>query len=172
MLDLETMSSGNNAAIVAIGAVMFDATELETLRPFYQTVDLESCQKWGLEISGSTVMWWLEQDEAARKALKENPAPRPLEEVLSNFREWFGGDKPIWGNGATFDNVILRNAYNACHMRAPWGYRSDRCYRTLKNMYPGVEQPPANEKKHHAYEDAMWQTEHLFNIYKKMKELK
>lgn len=163
MLDLETMGNGNNAAIVSIGAVQFDSDTLELApREFYACVDLGTSMASGGEVTASTIMWWLEQSDAARKALK-GTNPLGITEALRVFSDWCG-NKPIWGNASTFDNVILRNAYDRIGMKCPWHFTKDRCYRTMKNMFPAVPTPPANEEKHNALADARWQAEHLINI--------
>jgi len=63
MLDLETMGNGNNAAIIAIGAVKFDQDITDR---FYKTIDLDSSVDVGLEIDPSTVLWWMKQGDDAR----------------------------------------------------------------------------------------------------------
>jgi DNA polymerase III epsilon subunit-like protein len=67
MLDLETMGNAQNSAIVSIGAVEFDLNTGETGEEFYERVNLQSCLDKGLIVNGSTVYWWLEQNETARK---------------------------------------------------------------------------------------------------------
>ena len=56
MIDLETMSTSANAAIVAIGACTFDR-DFGVDDKFYVSVDLETCIKKGFGIDGSTIMW-------------------------------------------------------------------------------------------------------------------
>ncbi len=171
MVDLETLASSNRAAIVSIGAVAFDPYTGEiNPAPFYINVDAQSCERAGLEISGSTVMWWLQQSDEARTALFNNPVP--LKEALTQFSAWVrthaGGTPTMWGNGATFDNIVLRNAYAAADVYAPWKYNRDFCYRTMKNVFPGV--PMTRSGTHHnALDDAMTQTVHLVNIFRTFK---
>lgn len=56
MLDLETMGSGSKAAIVSIGAVLFDPMTGETGAEFYQVVSLNSSAHYG-ELDPGTVIW-------------------------------------------------------------------------------------------------------------------
>lgn len=170
MVDLETLASSNNAVIVSIGAVAFnpDTGEINP-ETFYITVDGESCQQVGMQISAKTVMWWLEQSTEARAALKGGV---PLRDALTAFRQWSmrtaGPELSLWGNGATFDNIILRNAYSALGQYVPWKYNKDFCYRTMKNMFPGVLS--AREGTHHnALDDAMTQTKHLCAIFESIR---
>ena len=164
MVDLETMAATNNASIVSIGAVMIDTEQLNTVSDFYITVDLESCAPYGFDVEASTVLWWLQQSEHARMQLTGDKR-FPIDEALKQFAVWCG-NRPVWGNGATFDNVILRNAYRRVGQKCPWHYRNDRCYRTMKELFPEASVPPPNEKKHDALADAHWQAQHLINIYK------
>lgn len=170
MLDLETMSTESNAAIIAIGAVKFDPKTKQITDRFYTRVDLQSCKDAGLDISASTVMWWLQQSEAARSEFKGQLPP--LRTALAGFTAWMGkmpgdiGHTSVWGNGATFDNVILTNAYSAVGIERPWKYNKDRCYRTIKSLFPNVKTPETPALvAHRADHDAEYQAIHLMQIW-------
>lgn len=163
MLDLETMGTGPTAAIVAIGAVKFDRNAVH--EKFYRSVSLASSVSVGLKMDPETIMWWLSQGESARDRLQIDPIY--LQQALLDFRNWYGEEDscPVWGNGAASDNVWLRSAYAACGILAPWSFRNDRCYRTIKNM-PGNE---GYEFKrvgvfHNAVDDAESQALHLISM--------
>jgi len=165
MLDLETMGNGANSAIIAIGAVAFDNTGIHG--KFYQQVNLQSCVKAGMEMDTSTVLWWLKQSDAARKAFDENEKALPIGKVLQMFGSFctdFNLCK-MWGNGAAFDNVILSNAYRKCGIIQPWKFWNDACYRTIKNMFP-VEEFNRIGVHHNAVDDAETQASHLIEICK------
>lgn len=163
MLDLETMGSGSNSAIIAIGAVKFGSKGLG--EEFYQVVDLQSCVNAGLVMDPGTVLWWMKQSEAARKEFERKGVK--LFEALSAFNEFLGNESEskirLWGNGADFDNVILANAYRALREPTPWSFWNNRCYRTMKNVFSGVPYTkPA--VAHNALEDAKAQALHLVQI--------
>lgn len=167
MVDLETLGNGSNAVIVSIGAVEFDETGLGNT--FYRVVSPQSCVDKGMVIDASTVMWWMQQSDAARKALLTPDAMR-IEYALTEFSV-FAADcsaQYVWGNGATFDNVILSNAYNTCGLLRPWSYRDDRCYRTLRALYPHVSAGPSHGTAHNALDDAVYQALHAVAILKEM----
>jgi exodeoxyribonuclease VIII len=169
------MGVSNNAAIIAIGAIKFDPRGVDILDAFYTRVDLGSSIKAGLKVDGSTVDWWLDEERAeARRALKKSD-PVALWEVLTSFIDWyekpipetapFDGDRSspiagVWGNGATFDNVVLRNAFNALNLDAPWSFRLDRCYRTLKGLAPDIP-AEVSGTAHQALDDAHTQVIHM-----------
>lgn len=162
MIDLETMGTRPNAPIVSIGAVAFDATGVH--KKFYRVVDLESAVKAGGVIEPSTVLWWLVQSHDARMALADDIA-EPVKDVLDAFALWVAkfDVAGVWGNGATFDNVILTETYHRAYGVTPWRFWQDRCYRTVKNMYPGVEMVRSGTH-HNALDDARTQAEHLIAI--------
>lgn len=164
MIDLETMGNGPSAAIIAIGAVSFDIKEQKLGAEFYCKISLESSVKAGGVMDASTVLWWLQQSEEARAEFKEKGAQ--IHDALHDFQLWMDSlhidikERKVWGNGATFDNVILRSAYNNCSMKTPWEYFGDRCYRTVKNMYPHIKMERTGTH-HNALDDAKSQAVHL-----------
>lgn len=162
MLDIETMSTEPNAAVTAIGATTFmTGSEAKT---FYTTVDLKTAIACGGRVSGDTIKWWLSQEPVARAAIAT--ASTPLDSALTAFSDWLGkcvqaneGPKDImvWGNGAAFDNVILRSAYAACGIPAPWPFYNDRCFRTLKNISTVDTSSIMRIDAHTALKDAVYQ---------------
>lgn len=167
MLDLETMGNGNRAAIIAIGAVIFNESGVKE-EGFYAQVNLETAVKQGMEMDTSTVLWWLQQSEQARSAFKGNEIAKSLSTVLNDFAIWleFFGDVQMWGNGAAFDNTILSAAYRKCGQVQPWKFWNDRCYRTMKSLFNDV--PVSRFGTHHnALDDARTQAWHLVEICEK-----
>lgn len=159
MIDLETLGVGNSPVLLSLGAVKFDAVNI--LDRFHVAIDPASCQRHGLKIDASTVMWWLHPDRAAAREALAAVGMADLHSALIGFAEWFGPEPlPVWGNGATADNVWLRNAYDAAGMACPWQFWFDRCYRTMKNMAPHI--PMVRAGTHHdALDDANDQAIHL-----------
>ena len=162
MLDLETMGTAPGSAIIQIGAVDFSIYKIG--EPFSVNIDLASCVNAGLRIDPGTVMWWMKQDDTARKSLSENCIP--VKDAIQSFTDWIGNDEvAIWGDGATFDNVLLSSSYRALRMRQPWKYINDRCYRTLKNLFP-VERI-LSDIPHNAAADAVSQSKQMQAIIAK-----
>jgi len=170
MLDLETLATTPDATIVAVGAVSFLDTEV--VGNFYGVPDLEQ----GRAICPKTVNWWMTQNRKARSVFNHKKK-NSLATILSDFTSWVSccvasrkADKwYLWGNGADFDNVILKHAIEQYGMslldtKVGWHYSHNRCYRTIKSLCPEVA-PPSNQNKHNALADAMAQTEHLLAIW-------
>lgn len=162
MVDLETMDNKPTSAITAIGAVVFDVKSgLQS--EFYVKVDLQSSIDAGLTVSGDTVNWWLTQNEQARTEMAKKGIP--LTEALQLFAEWLPTGTKLWGNGASFDNAILSHAYAKVGKEQPWKFWDDRCYRTLKGMYPNIKLDRQGTY-HNALDDAKSQAEHFIKIFK------
>lgn len=167
MLDLETLGTGNNACILSIGAVKFDpyGDGFPPDAPFEIFVDPKSCMDAGLQLDASTVLWWMHPDRDEAREVFVDKELKPLDQALFLFEAWMGGDRPVWGNGATFDNVILRNAYKAAGRRCPWHFRNDRCYRTMAAVFPDAKWERIGTH-HSAVDDAATQAAHLQRIMK------
>jgi len=162
MVDLETLSTSYNAAILAIGAVKFSA-EKGMYDKFYQAVDTNLIKE-GFHVSADTLHWWTQQSEEAR-AVFIDPDAVDIREALVRFDNWtqIDADKKdvkLWGNGASFDNVILSTAYDLCDLIRPWQFWNDRCYRTMKNM-TNIGSITREGTHHNALDDAESQAKHL-----------
>lgn len=170
MLDLETMGTRPDAAIVAIGAVAFDHNGLGA--EFYTTISLSSAMTCGGTVDADTVCWWMGQSDEARKLFQERGEMMPA--ALHNFRHWLdrvSGDNveqrdsfEVWGNGADFDNVILASAYRNAGLTQPWGKFKNRCYRTASKLLPGTTPLARTGLKHHALEDAKYQAANMLHL--------
>lgn len=163
MIDLETMGTAPNAPIVAIGACVFDSAGVKD-KDFYFPVSLESAVAHGAEMDASTVIWWLQQEDEARSEIVR--ASGDMRAALTAFRTWvetIDDLEGVWGNGASFDNVLLVQAYRRQGEKAPWPFWLDRCYRTVKNF---STVPLHREGTHHnALDDAISQANHLVDIW-------
>lgn len=172
MVDLESMGTESGDAIIAIGVVPMDIAARQLGDEFYIKVSLESCQTVGLNINADTVMWWMQQDQAARAQFKNNNAfPRIADALrqLSQFIDYQAGQYSaaeinIWGNGSIMDNALLKAAYKACNAPLPWTYKGDLCYRTLRYLTPNVTDIEP-EIAHHALHDAKAQALTLFKRF-------
>lgn len=174
MLDLETIGVDPDSCVISIGAVAFNKYD-EPGRlgeKFFAAITMDSVEydqvrKWKRFVSPTTVAWWMDQSGAAQRASFANPEAGTTLLALTNFAKFLirNPQSAIWGNGATFDNVILANLYNATNAKeAPWHFTADRCYRTMKNLGYG----PASRKQegvlHNPLDDAVSQAIHLQQI--------
>lgn len=167
MIDLETMGIRHDAPIVSIGAVTFDMQNLTLGERFYAVISLESSVDLGSVIDPATVMWWMGQSDDARKALLRKG--EHVCDVLQSFSAWLDRNcvplksRRVWACGPDFDCVLLSEHFRKAGMDTPWMFWNQRCYRTLRELYPNVE-PHERTGHHNALDDAVYQTEHIFNI--------
>ena len=152
MIDLETMSSSPNAAIVSIGAVEFDPNTGKLYREFYQVVDLQSSIDAGLEVSGSTVMWWLKQSKEARDALQKDAFR--LKDALASFTDWIDANSFVWAHGSNFDTPIMVSAYAKFGLEVPWKYKNVLDTRTVLWMTGNKMPSTGMGTAHNALDDA------------------
>jgi len=162
MVDIETMGLGEHAAMVSIGAVKYndDGSGWET---FYRAIDLHSsCEEGGI-INPSTILWWLDQSKEAQQAFLSGTRFH-VHKALEDFIAFYPVGGLFWGFGATFDNIIVKNAIIRSGLTPPWSYHNDRCFRTLVAEYPEVVWNTDRGVVHNALDDAISQARHHLRI--------
>lgn len=167
-IDLETLDTSATAAIVSIGAVVFDphAQYFTVLNSFYVNCHIDGQER---SISHSTLCWWMKQPDAIRAAFVEGAAD--LSEALVALDLFLTGENEteplqldeIWAKPAMFDISILEHAYSQCGMTVPWHYRTPRCLRTLQALYPKIDIGFEGDK-HNALADALHQAKLIHTI--------
>lgn len=169
LVDLETFGTGPEAVIAAIGAVRFNTIDQNKIEEqFYLPIDVQSCIDIGMKVDGATIMWWLQQSEAAREALTKPRLSYPIKLALEAFQRWYGDAKHIWSRGSDFDTVVLKSAFRLCGMKEPWGYKDARCVRTLEQM-ADLEKETSIGVEHYALHDAI---SHALQVQKATRILK
>jgi len=169
MIDLETLATTADAAIISIGAVKFDAKKIAE-KGFYTPISIETNLAVGRRISEDTLAWWMKQSDEARKVFNE--PNEPLDNALEQLVDWIGHDNPIvWSNGASFDIPILEHAFTQFSMTVPWKFWNSRCYRTIKSLLKTKDIKIENPMKHNALADAYAQARHLQLIWEQHGDL-
>lgn len=179
MVDMETMGNGPDAPIVSIGAVFFDPSTGNTGAEFYQVVSLESSMSFGMKPDASTIQWWLKQSSEARSAILVDEAMGLLEtlELLADFiaENAANGSHTVqlWGNGCSFDNVILRRAYALTDTPFAVPFRNDRDVRTMVELGKSVGINPRFDipfegDMHNALSDARHQVNYVSAIWQRL----
>lgn len=168
IIDLETLSTAPDAAILSIGAVAVDVDRMRICNNFYRAINPDQ-DAWGRKTDPRTLEWWNTKVHPETKQ-EAFGGLSPLPIVLQQLRDWMRkvrggmGAIGVWGNGVAFDNVILKSAYDECDIPAAWHYRYDRCYRTLASFYPHIKLEAKNAQPHHALYDALYEARHFLQI--------
>lgn len=165
MIDLETLSTRMDAAILSIGAVRFDSDKIG--EKFYTAVTVDSNTERGRHVSGATLAWWMGQSADARAVFTDAQAIH-ISAALCVLSSFLGPEAIVWGNGANFDISILQHAFEQQGMSVPWKYNNVRCLRTIRNLDGAKEcvQVPENTCAHNALADAEWQARWLQNAWR------
>ncbi|MFS6936166.1 3'-5' exonuclease [Klebsiella oxytoca] len=178
MVDLETMGNKPAAPIVTIGAVFFDPQTGDLGAEFYVAVNLASAMDQGATPDGDTILWWLKQSSEARAAICTDDT-KHIAEALSELSSFISrnSDNPrylkVWGNGANFDNVILRSAYDRAGQTCPWQFWNDSDVRTMvllgkKLGFDPKRNMPFDGVAHNALADARHQAKYISAIWQKL----
>ncbi|EKG5974867.1 TPA: 3'-5' exoribonuclease [Escherichia coli] len=173
MIDLETMGKNPDAPIISIGAIFFDPQTGDVGPEFSKTIDLETA---GGVIDRDTIKWWLKQSREAQSAIMTDEIP--LDDALLQLREFIDENSgeffvQVWGNGANFDNTILRRSYERQGITCPWRYYNDRDVRTIVELGKAIDFDartaiPFEGERHNALDDARYQAKYVSAIWQKL----
>ncbi len=161
-IDIETLSTRQNAVIVQLGATMFTIND-GVLSEFTINIDPKSCRLYGMHISKDTLQWWSDQDESVRKSWQKDKYSLP--DALTKFNEWLGECKKyiFIANGIVFDFGILSTAYTLTGIEKPWPYWQEVDLRTMSFLFD-VKLSGGNN--HNALFDARNQMESFLSLFK------
>lgn len=165
MIDLETLGSTNQAAIIQIGACFFDPQTAEIGAEFKKNITFQSSIDAGLKLDGSTLSWWMKQSDAARASVTADAVG--IADALHEFQTWVkdnetpGHPAKVWSH-ATFDFVILQSAFAKTATPFPFRYKLARDIRTLTDL---ADYDPFVDKRdgthHDALEDCRYQVRYV-----------
>lgn len=172
-IDMETLSTEHNAALLSIGAVIHDFGTGQQVDTFYANITPESSIAAGLDVSESTKAWWTKQGQAAQDVLSVDQ--RSLRDVLVDFAKWLAGHGVQYaiGNGPRADNQWLESACKAVGMQSPIKYWGDLDMRTLTFIGThilGLDHWHSTFKgvKHNALHDAINEAEFCNVVFQKL----
>lgn len=187
MLDLETLGSGTNGAIVTIGCVAFDPHQgVIDANGFYARVAFDS-PHFGL-IDASNVAFWFDQvKEAQEEAMSQKLERWPLKACLTMLDDWlimkgavgitpfdiiFNDKARLWAKPPEYDVRLLRDAYARVDQRFPFHWRATRDMRTLLEVGQLLNMDGATPMvgtKHNALDDAVHQAQVVCDVYQAFK---
>ncbi len=131
MIDLETLSTRYDAAIISIGAAIFDDEKV---------IDSNG---WALDprhvhghMDAKTIFWWASQSDSARQfsfngQYSDLTAAFELKTLFAKYNV-----SEVWSKDPHFDHVILEEWWRRLGGKAgefPVHYRAPRAYRTLES---------------------------------------
>ena len=159
-IDLETLGTRYNAAILSIGVQQFDIDSGKLGETFYREIDIDSAIKAG-KVTGSTLAWWALQGEVAKRVFgdKNKTALSVALDELCTWMKKLSANPKVWGNGPSFDISILEHAYDhgAVGQKEPWRYTNIRDMRTIMDYC--LVKPKREGTHHNALDDAKYQAQ-------------
>lgn len=172
--DVETLDTKPSSVVVSIGLVKFNLDEQDSFdtlddpaRSFYAVLDIDhQITHHARTLSGSTIKWWMTQDSQARALFRGAPVSVP--DALKAMIKWVGKtDSNLWGNGATFDNMILMSLFEDYGMAFPFRYWENLDLRTLKYLAGSPKVSIPKGVAHNALDDAKHEAlcaQHYFQV--------
>ncbi|MFW6342877.1 MAG: 3'-5' exonuclease [Halothiobacillaceae bacterium] len=154
-VDIETLATSFNAAIVQIAAVKLHPSGVE-VGALSRVIDRDQ----GRAIDQDTLDWWSQFGGPPDERTPPGDLvdlPTALGELAAMIQD---GDT-VWAKGPSFDLVILRHAYAQHGQLPPWHYRHERCVRTAQAQIRarGIQEPVLRGTAHDALADARHQGE-------------
>lgn len=171
MIDLETLATSPNSTILTIGAVKFDpfgddinSPDMESL---YIRVNIDSCDRLGLDVNEDTIEWWSRQSKEAQEEAFSEEGRVDIVDAFNDLYKFCWGAKRVWSHGAGFDLVICENVFRKIGKAVPWSFWQARCTRTLFDIGLDPQRPPV--LAHHALQDAWNQAVGVQNVYRTLR---
>ena len=180
MVDLETASKKENAAILSWAMVPFftDGNEVEDVSSFYGLVNLTSCFLCGMDIEKDTQQWWVDQNPIVKHQLTQglschihdvaNEAFAYLEAFSSKY------DIHLWSRGLDFDIPKIEWCFNRFVERPlPYKYSHKMDVRSILK-FANVDQSQFEFEgvKHNSLDDCKHDIKMIQYAYARMNELK
>lgn len=147
MIDIETLSTKENAVILSIGAIPFSlkdsliAPEKEWLTAGFD-VDLQI--GFGSNISADTLRWWTQYPDNFKTALSAKDTHGLFDYMMPKLLSRMRGSFNVWANPPSFDVNILSNYCRLANqtkllLREPtiddaWLLNRTKCVATVKNL--------------------------------------
>jgi hypothetical protein len=158
-VDIESLGTGADAAIIQIGVAAFTKHEVISSTRW----DVEPDR--GARLDTTTVRWWMEQ---VRRGTPFPGQGEPIEHVLGTaLPRHLTNVEEVWGYPSTFDLTIITESCRRLGLPMPWKFTKGRCLKTLVKLAAdlGISvQRPVAGTAHDAESDAVAQAEWIIAL--------
>jgi hypothetical protein len=167
MLDLETLGTTSDHAILTIGAVLFDPFEVGKFgEELYMRLDVDEQLERGRKINEDTIAWWGRQSADVRDEAFSDNDRFGINDMIKALNKLCAktpsGD--IWAQGPVFDIAFLEDIYRQYGHPTPWHYWQIKDSRTIFQLF-GDPREKNKAGLHNALEDCKSQAEGVQMIY-------
>lgn len=156
MIDLETLATTPDSHILSIGAIVMNDFD----QSFYRVTG--TVEQFGRRVDTRTIDWWIDQNQAAQDEVLID-VELTLRQALEEFIKFCKTNRVqrVWSHGATFDIVILDDAFRQYDLKCPWLFWNARDTRTLidlaKRKFGKDFEPNRQGVYHNALDDSKHQ---------------
>ena len=166
MIDLETLATTPNAAVLTIGACKFDPRGKDIHSKFYERIRIETQEEYGRVINEDTLAWWSQQDPQIQEdAFGEGTDRIDLKDAMKKLYTFGLGTTNVWSHGSIFDVVIIEDICRSFQQAVTWKFWEVRDTRTLFDL---ADVSVRIEGKHNALTDAVAQAISVQQAYQKL----
>ena len=163
MIDLETLATTPDAAVLTIGACKFDPKAKEIHSTFYERIILETQEGYKRIINEDTLAWWSQQDKQIQEdAFGEGDDRIDLKDAMKKLYTFGLGTTNVWSHGSIFDVVIIEDICRSFQQAVTWKFWEVRDTRTLFDL---AKVDVRIEGKHNALTDAVAQAQAVQKAY-------
>lgn len=167
-IDLETLGTRYDSYILSIGVAAFDIATGKIVDTFHERVICDD----NYHIDVGTCMWWLDQNDDARKSITDRNDAIPIIIALRRLGMFMNSYEEIivWGNGSHFDITLLDHAYHKSGSIQPWQFWNVRDMRTILSVASELGFDKKLVKRegihHNAVDDAVYQAKVMIAAHK------
>ena len=167
MIDLETLATSPDAALLTIGACKFNPHGADIHSTYYERIILETQEGYDRVINEDTLSWWSQQDKQIQEdAFGEGEDRIDLKDAMKKLYTFGLGTSNVWSHGSIFDVVIVEDVCRSFQQAVTWKFWEVRDTRTLFDL---ADISVRIEGKHNALTDAVAQAKAVQQAYKKLK---
>jgi hypothetical protein len=168
MLDLESLGTRPDCAILTLGAVKFDPFVTDKFGDsIYFRIDVDEQLAMGRQVQDDTLEWWMKQAQDVREEALGEDGRISLTSMYQQLNRFLVGVNNIWCQGPAFDIVILENIYRQMGWPTPWQFWQIRDSRTLFGVH-GDPREKGKSGLHNALEDCISQAQGVQQIYNRL----
>ena len=169
MIDMETLGTKTDCAILTIGACRFDPRGDGITDQLSLKLDItEQTEVYKRTVDESTMDWWAKQSPDAINEAFSDDNRLSFRDAMDQLFKFCWNRNAVWSNGAIFDIMIAESAFRQLDMRIPWPFWSVRDTRTLYDVAQVKLSDDGKSTSHKAVEDAIRQAKLVQRAYKKI----
>lgn len=166
MIDIETLGTASDAAVLSIGMLEFDPYSGVMGAEQYHVLEVDSQLQAGASVTMGTIQWWITEAAAVFPHLDQSVVLRTPGVATSMVSSFCKERSRIWAHGPHFDVAILNNLHrrmggsNDC-ISHHWKVRDTR---TLFEQ-AGVQPARVKGQHHNALQDCRAQAGAVIRAY-------